>query len=379
MAVELATQLELGKRDFDAGRYEIARQRLEYVLERQPDYPGAMELLTQTIFVMMEVENNAPLAIDRPTLKPSPTLSPTVDTRAIDEIYRSALERYQLMDWRSLVQTLITIRDIDPLYQVEQVDRMMYLSHYFNGVDKILVEGDLEGGLYDLSLAELFAPLDSQAEVYKEWAYLYQIGMSFWSVYPDRSAFYFSQLAAAAPYLKDLSGIAAVTRYRLSLIMYGDLLAEGEEWCEALIQYNLAQGIYYDQEIEAIISKVDEQCQYSIASPTLTFTWTETPSLTPTTGTVTWTTTSTPMNTATIAFSGTPTMSSTTVSQTPTEMTPSPTMVDTQTPTITETGTTTATGTNTATATATSTATENQASETPTPTQSPLPTEEVEP
>ena len=376
--IELKTQYELGKLDVEAGRLEIARQRFEYILEEDPDYPGAMESLTQVLFQMMENDVVSSQEITKPTKEPSPTLSPTFDTRAVDEIYESALLLYERMDWRSLLQNLVAIRDVDPLYQVEQVDRMMYLAHYFNGIDKILVDGDLEGGLYDLSIAELFAPLDSQAEIYREWARLYQIGMSFWYVYPDRSVYYFSQLAAAAPYLKDLSGVAAVTRHRMSLLMYGDVLAEAEDWCGAIEQYNLAQGIYYDPAIETMVKEVDEQCQYSIATPTFTPTSMFTPSITPSQVMATWTSTIFPFISPTISSTVTPTMSPTIVTQTQTQTT-TPPLPATATPTKTASATTTEIATSTYTTTVTPSSTGDQSSQTPTSTPSPSPTDEVEP
>ena len=269
-AVELKTQFDLGKLDFQAGRYEIARQRFEYILEREPDYPDAMEYLTQTLFLMAKDNGGMNLDIPKISDTPIPTLIPTPDTRAIEEIFASAEILFDNKEWRLLGKTLLALRDNDPLYRVSEVDRRLYLAHYFNGIDKILYDGDLEGGLYDLSLAELFSPLDSQAEVYREWARLYQIGMSFWYVYPDRSAAYFSQLAAAAPYLQDLSGVPAISRYRMALVMYGEALAKGGDWCSAVEQYRLAQSIYHDLELESKVRELDEQCQYSIATPTFT-------------------------------------------------------------------------------------------------------------
>ncbi len=376
-AIELQTQYELGKLDYEAGRYEIARQRFEYILEKEADYPGAMDFLTRTLLRMVEDDVNITQELPKSSKTPTPTLSPTPDTRAVEEIFESALMLYEVMDWHSLVQTLMALRDNDPMYQVSQVDRMLYLAHYFNGIDKILVEGDLEGGLYDLSLAELFVPLDSHAEVYREWARLYQIGMSFWYVYPDRSVYYFGQLAKAAPYIKDLSGVPAITRYRLALIMYGDVLAQGEDWCGAADQYNLAQGIYYDQGKESRQEEINERCQYSIATPTFTITWTYTPSATSTL--VTWTATLLSSGTATMAASLTPTLSVTPVSMTPTQstLTPSPT-IPTLTPSPTGGSgepTITASATMTSTSTANPSATENQPSQTPTFTSSPTPTD----
>jgi tetratricopeptide (TPR) repeat protein len=39
------TQFELGVADMDAGRYEMARKRFEYVIEINPNFPGIEEKL----------------------------------------------------------------------------------------------------------------------------------------------------------------------------------------------------------------------------------------------------------------------------------------------------------------------------------------------
>ena len=146
---------------------------------------------------------------------------------------------------------------------------MLFLALHFSGMDKILNKGNLEGGLYDLALVEKFAPLDKQARIYQEWARLYVIGASFWGVFPDKSVYYFSQLANAAPYLKDLSGIYAIDRYRLALIQYGDQLSKTEEWCLAVEQYDLAFTLGEDQGLLPTATYVADLCQFGTTTPTI--------------------------------------------------------------------------------------------------------------
>ena len=181
-AVEIQTQFELAQLDFEAGAYDLARQRFEYVLAQEPDYPGAVDMLAQTYLKMHEsgMEKSE-------TVLPTPTLTPTPDTRAVEERYAQAQAQLESQDWLGLVQTILALRDVDPLYQVFEVDRMLYLATRFNGANKILESGDLEGGLYDLALSEAFAPLDKQSGIYRDWARLYQIGVSFWGVLPQRA------------------------------------------------------------------------------------------------------------------------------------------------------------------------------------------------
>jgi len=245
-------------------------------------------------------------------------------------------------DWENLIISIHSLRNIDPLFKVTQIDRALYLALYFRGMDKILNIGDLEGGLYDLAIADKFTPLDSKASVYQEWARLYLIGMSFWRVYPEKSIYYFSQLAIAAPYLKDLSGSPALNRYRIALIQYAEQLALKEEWCDSYDQYDLAQNQYHDNVIQPTVSEIYEKCQISIATYTPSPTMTQLPTQT---------------RTATIIFATKDGFTSTpaiypTITQNPEgSATPSPTLTDTIFPvqTITTEPTSTPTATESAT------------------------------
>jgi hypothetical protein len=361
-AVDLQTQFELGIQDYRAGEYSLAQQRFEYVLNNDPDFPGVAQYLAETWLRL----NETGIQVDD-LIPPTATLSPTPDTRAVDELYAVARTQFQNQDWRNLVPTILALRNINPLYQVTEVDRMLFLALHFSGIEKILGEGDLEGGLYALAIANQFARLDNQARVYQEWARLYQIGMSFWGVQPEWSVFYFGQLAAAAPNLHDLSGITAWNRYRLALLQYGDQLAKGEDWCAAYEQYNQAAEMIGGSGLQATLTYVDEKCQHSIATPTMTPSQTIevtptpilsstltiipeiTPSLTPSvTPSITPSESLTETPTTTIGLTATPSATPTpTDFSTPTETpTPTPThsQLDTPTPTMTPTPTPTSTG-----------------------------------
>lgn len=362
-AVEIQTQFELGLDDYTDGRYSLARQRFEYVLKVEPGFPGAAQYLAETLLRMDE----SGIQVTEVIL-PTSTLSPTPDTRAIDELYATALNQLTAKDWGTLIHTILALRNIDPTYRVVEIDRMLYLSLRFGGIQKILDEGDLEGGLYDLALAEQFAPLDYQAGIYTEWARLYQVGVSFLGVLPERAVYYFSQLAAAAPYLHDASGIPAQNRYRMALLQYGDQLANAEDWCAAFEQYNLAASLGSVSGLQSTLTAVDEKCQFSIATPTLTASATLEQ-----TATMTMTITTTPTVSPSLALTETPT-ATTDYTSTPTATsTATQESSDTATPTATSTATPTATQapleTPTPTATGTPTAT-------PTPTPTPSPTEE---
>jgi hypothetical protein len=199
---------------------------------------------------------------------------------------------------------------------------MLFLALYFNGIDKILNEGNLEGGVYDFSLVERFAPLAAQGRIYQDWARLYQIGVSFWGVFPDKAVYYFSQLASTAPYLHDLSGIYAKDRYRLALLQYGDKLSQAGEWCLALEQYQLASGLLAEDGLQPTLTFAEDQCKIGEAAPTSDPGIAAT--LTPI-GTLTPTLEFTPEITPTLEIEITPTVP-------PVEPTPAPTLEPSPTP-----------------------------------------------
>ena len=79
---QLSLQLDWAYRDIDEGRYENAKTRLEYIIDKYPGFPGIDRLLVD---VMMKME--APTAVPTAefvieTLEPE--ITPTVDTRAAE-------------------------------------------------------------------------------------------------------------------------------------------------------------------------------------------------------------------------------------------------------------------------------------------------------
>jgi len=81
-AQEAQQQYELGVQDIAEGRYEVARQRFEYVIQLNPNYPGVTGKLAE---VLLEIRTTA-----TPTTAPTPTLTPTVDLRGTEELFAQA-------------------------------------------------------------------------------------------------------------------------------------------------------------------------------------------------------------------------------------------------------------------------------------------------
>jgi tetratricopeptide (TPR) repeat protein len=301
---ELQRQFELGVEDLEAGRYEVAKQRFEYVVSLDPTYPGVMENLAMVMQVLYATATPTPLPS-------TATATPTQDLRPIEELFNQAVGQFANGDWDGAIDTLSALRKQDRAYQTARVDGMLFLSLRSRGVAKILSGGNLEGGTYDLALAERFGPLDVEAGQARQWARLYIIGLSFWEVHPEQAVYYFSQVAAALPYLSDASGWTAIDRYRAALIQYGDLLAGRGEWCPAMQQYQLALEIRSDGALVEVFTRASENCLAQTITPTLTVT----PTLTTTGMLPVLTTTATP----------TPTETQSGATQTPLPITATPT------------------------------------------------------
>jgi tetratricopeptide (TPR) repeat protein len=269
-------QFNLGIADLQEGRYEIARQRFQYVFEQNPDYPGLTERMAEVLTILYATQTPTPVT---PTA--TITLTPTPDLRPAQERFDEAVNRLQNGEWSQTIDLLLELRKDEPDFQQTRVDGMLYLALRQRGVDKIYKQSDLEGGIYDLSLAENFGPIDVEAEVARNMARLYLYGSSFWEAYPEKAVYYFGQVASAMPYLRDGSGWTATERYRGALIQYGDQLAAKDDWCNALEQYQAAAAIRSDAALDKKIDQATEGCYPPTATevilPTTTFTMTPTP------------------------------------------------------------------------------------------------------
>lgn len=259
IAGDAETQFLLGMEDIQAGRYELARQRFEYVIQLDPGFPGIQDRLAE---VLLELRTTA-----TPTTAPTPTLTPTPDLRGRDELYDGGRSMLMSGDWSNAIETLLTLRKRYPDYNAVKVDGMLYVALRNRGVDKIAAEADLEGGMYDLTLAEKFGPLDAEAENWRTWAELYRLGAGFWDIDWGQAVYYFSQLATAVPNLRDGSGLTARDRYREALLGYGDWLAQRGEWCLAAEQYELARELNAEPELEPTAVFASDQCDSGVEVP----------------------------------------------------------------------------------------------------------------
>jgi tetratricopeptide (TPR) repeat protein len=247
-------QYQLGLVDMEAGRYEVARQRFEYVIEHDPGYPGATDQLAEVMLIQNVTAT--------PTLAPTPTVvlpTPTPDMRGELELYTQAQDHIHNEEWDQAITTLETLRKKNPEYQAINVDGMFFVALRNRGVKKIGL-GQLEGGIYDLTLAESFGFLDTEADSWRTWARYYITGASFWDIDWGNAVYYFEQVANMTPNLQDGSGWTAAQRYLEALIKYAGYLEEQKDWCGAAENYDLAYNLGGDKTIMEARDFADEKC-----------------------------------------------------------------------------------------------------------------------
>jgi tetratricopeptide (TPR) repeat protein len=319
----LGEQYSLAVEDMNAGRFDFARQRFEYVLAQDPAFSGAADGLARALAVLNATATPTPLpATSTPT--------PTRDLRPVEELFNQVRSHFTLAEWDKVLELVVALRQADPAFRSAQVDGMLYRALRNRGVARIIEQGDLERGIYDLSLAENFGPLDVDAQTYRDLARYYGMGSGFWEVYPEQAAYYFGLVASALPSLHDGNGWTAAERYYASLVHIGDRLADAGEWCSAQEQYEVALAYSSSSEVQSLLDHAALECSPPTETPepetvTPTFTYTPSPTLI-----LPGSETPTPTTAVTTEVSPTPTVEQT-IPPGPSE-TPSPTVEFSPTP-----------------------------------------------
>ena len=250
-------QFNLGIQAMDAGQYEIAKVHFESVIQNNPDFPGIRAAYTDLLLRMQTSFT--------PTFTPSPVATSTPDLRSAEEKFNSANQLLSAPvqglcsnDWSGIINTLDSLRKAAPTYRTAEVDGMYYIALRSRGICKIYPQGyqlsytpcenlnlNLEGGIYDLTLAERFVgSLDATADSLRTSARLYIVGASFWDQDWAQAQNFFSQVMSGPyPNIMDASCETATERWRQATIKYAEQLMTAGDFCGAEDQFNAAFSI----------------------------------------------------------------------------------------------------------------------------------------
>ena len=231
LAQQLGQQFQFALVDMQFGRYANARQRFEFIISNDPSYPGAQQKLTEVLVL-----------INVPTPTITPSLTPTPDFTGAEQAFTRAQQLIATQDWTGAISALDQMRKLDPKYQTSLVDGMYYFALRNYGYSLITQKGNLEGGIYQLTLAERFGPLDRDSNGLREGARYYLIGASFWELDWEQTLFYFDQVYRGWSGLWD-GTMTASERYWFASMRYADQLVGEEQFCDAVSYYESAQAI----------------------------------------------------------------------------------------------------------------------------------------
>jgi hypothetical protein len=273
----ISQQLELAYEDINAGNYQNAKLRVEYIIQLYPDFPGAADLLGD-ILLHLEAPTPAPTAL--PTAMPTNEATATPDLRGAEETFSQIQSLMLAEQWDTAIENILALKENHYDYQTVAVDGYYFIALRNRGIERVYA-GQLEQGIYDLTLADQLGALDGEADGVRSWASMYLTGASYWDSNWAAAVDIFSQLAANLPYLSDSSGMTSTERYRIALYRLGDQFAANGDYCTAASYYEQSLAIGTNPDIQVTATFYAETCATPQETPTppetATPTVTETP------------------------------------------------------------------------------------------------------
>jgi tetratricopeptide (TPR) repeat protein len=259
----LLEQFQLGVADLEAGRYEIARQRFEQIIRYDPSYPGAEDMLVEAL-----------VHLNVPTLTPTSAPTSTPDPSPPEDLFAQAQTAIKTGDWILAIDKLLALRAKDETYRSVDVDGLMYIALRNRGM-QLIANGEMEEGLYNMSLAERFGPLDRDAMFRESLAKQYLLANSYIGLNWGRASELFGPLCEQGATLDSCPKYADAAR------QYGDQLWNAGDPCGANEQYAFSLEAYNFPELEPTAEHASEACARA-SEPPPPPPATETPSPTPT-------------------------------------------------------------------------------------------------
>ena len=96
---QLGEQYQFALVDIQFGRYDVAKQRLEFILQNDPTFPGALDTLTQVLVLS-----------NQPTPTPTASVPPTADFSGAESAFAKAQQLVAAQDWPNALSALDQIR-----------------------------------------------------------------------------------------------------------------------------------------------------------------------------------------------------------------------------------------------------------------------------
>lgn len=233
-----------GLQALNDGRSERAAAEFQYVLQLDPQHALAAQGLA---------EARARLAI-----QPTPTLEAA--SSLAEQLLEQARAAFEAADWVTTARTLTQLRALDPDYQQDMVEDMLFTSLY-NAGTAFLEEATLEVGISYLDQAIALRPLDADAANQRNLAARYLDALNYWGVDWELCIAGFEALYASNPGYKDVA-----QRVYRAYRAYADYFVAQGEMCPAEMQYTQALRLYADATTDQKRADAAQVC--IVATPT---------------------------------------------------------------------------------------------------------------
>ena len=249
-----AEQYQMAIADIEQGKYQNAKTRLDYVIEVDPAYPGAMETYQMVMLALY------PTASPTPVMTATPAPTATVDTRGEEEMFQAIQQAVYNQNWEYAINLITALRDRNISYRGIEVDGLYYIALRNYGMQQINA-GYLENGVYNITLAESFGPIDNQADSLRNAARAYLSGAGFWEIDWYKALDYYSNAASVMPNLMDrATNMTANQRYAEASFAIASKLIASEDFCGAIPYYQQGLAIAGTESIQLTATAVYLEC-----------------------------------------------------------------------------------------------------------------------
>lgn len=228
-----------GLTNFASGQLELAEADFQYVLKLNPNYPGASEQLLQVR--------------TRLTVQPTPTVAVS-STKVIDQLFQTGQSSYQAKDWAKAIEVLTQVRSIDPKYQTDKVNTMLYQAALTYGLS-LLKQDRLEEGVAYLDQAAYIQDLPGDAALQSQYAKLYLTASGYWGVDWQKAIDRFTELYQIGPGYQD-----TFTRLVEAHLNYGNQLSQTLDYCGAQQHFQAAIQLQPDPKLQPVIEDLNQKC-----------------------------------------------------------------------------------------------------------------------
>ncbi len=241
---DLTVQYDLALRDIAEGRTALGAERLYWILERAPEFPGAREALAQA-----QAQANGTAADEA-----APAIAPS-DSGDVAQIYAEAEGYFNAGEWKNAIFRLEELRTIDSAYRAVDVQEMLFTAQTELG--QLYLRGNrIEEGILLLEQAAELQPLSDQLQGEIFLASRYQTAQSYWGLDWNLVVQNLEAIYEVAPnYRADLGDDLFEARST-----YGEILQATGAYCDAQFYYESALELKDDPGTEAALDEVEPLC-----------------------------------------------------------------------------------------------------------------------